>query len=404
MNTSKKIILFFILLHILCSVLFIFITGDNFKYWDEKDYHTISSNIIEKGKFSRYGDVNNACRPPGYPFFLATLMILSKNVIFIKLIQLCLYYLSAFLIYKITFLIRHNHNISLLSSVLFLLYPSILYIVNTLYPQILYMFLFLLLMYLLLLKSKSIYIYSIIGIINGFLIFVIPIHILFLPIIIFLIWKLNNKSNLYKSIIVFLLTIIVLLPWSWRNYKIFQEFVFISTNGGQNLLCGNSPKTKPNSGTTTNISEYIDENVIKNLNQAKLDRYYREKALSFIKQKPLHYIGLYFKKFLNYFNYQNNLTTKNQSTIENPSTKLKFIVIAVTWFPILFLSIFGFIIKEIRKNTTNIYLILVFVFSGLFYSIFFTRIRFRSPYVPFLIIIASQTIFFLYNRLKYKGE
>ncbi len=400
MHTFKKIILFFLIIHLFGSVLYIVKSGNTIKFWDEEDYYTISSNIIEKGKFSRYGEVNNACRPPGYPFFLAAVMMLSKKVIFIKFIQLCLYYLSAYLIYKITYIIRQNKTISLLSVFLFLIYPSILYITNTLYPQILYMILFLLLLYILLLRSRQLYAYILLGVINASLIYIIPIHILFLPFIIFFIWKENQESRLLKSGILILVTIAVLLPWTWRNYNIFNRFVVIATNGGQNLLCGNSPNTTPNSGTTTDISEFIEEDVIQQLDDAELDKYYRDKALTFIQQKPLYYLGLYFRKFLNYFNYQNVLNTKEQSTEINPATKLKFIVIAITWFPVLFLSIFGFIIKEIRKNFDNIYVMLLFICSGLFYSIFFTRIRFRSPFVPLLLIIASQTVFYLYNKIK----
>jgi len=400
MHTYKKIFLLFLILHLIGSVFYIVHSGDTFRFWDEEDYYTISSNIIEKGKFSRYGEVNNACRPPGYPFFLAAIMMFSKKVIVIKLIQLILYYLSAFLVYKITYIIRRDKKISLLSVFLFLIYPSVLYITNTLYPQVVYMILFLLLLYILLLKSERIYMYILLGIINALLVFVIPIHILFLPFILFFILKEIQKSKILKSGIFIVVTIAVLFPWTWRNYNIFDRFVFIATNGGQNLLCGNSPNTTPNSGTTTDISEYIDEDVIQQLDDAERDKYYQDKALTFIKQEPLYYLGLYFRKFLNYFNYQNTLNTKEQSTKINPATKLKFIVIAITWFPVLFLSISGFLIKKIRKNFYNIYILLLFVCSGLFYAVFFTRIRFRSPFVPLLIIIAAQTIFFLYNVIK----
>ncbi|MFO7889015.1 MAG: hypothetical protein R6V04_01610 [bacterium] len=393
MSIYKKIIILCVLLHVLGSVLYIFKTGDTLKYWDEKDYYTISSNVLEKGHFSRYGIVNNACRPPGYPFFLIAVMAVSDNFIFIKLVQLLLYYLSAYLIYKIACFIRKDQKISLLASGLFLIYPSILYTVNTLYPQILYMCLFLLLIYLLFLYSKNIFTYSVMGIINGFMILVIPLHILFLPIIILLIWRKKYKKNLLKSFIFILLTFMVLLPWTWRNYKIFHEFVFISTNGGKNILFGNCPLTKPNLGTT-DISEIVEEEVIEKLNMAEIDRYYRGKAWDFIQQDPLHYLELYFKKFINYFNFRNNLAT------DSIEAKLKFVLIAVTFYPILFLSILGLFFKEIRKYSINIYFITLFMLSGFFYSVFITRIRFRLPFVPFLIIIAAQIIFFLYDRLK----
>ncbi|MEJ2628280.1 MAG: glycosyltransferase family 39 protein [bacterium] len=393
METYKKIIIIFLFLHLVGSVFLIISTGERFTYWDEEEYYTIANNVIEKGHFSRYGVENNACRPPGYPFFLMAIMIFSDSIMVIKLFQLLLYYISAYLIYKITQSISSNQQVSFLSAGLFLIYPSILYTVNTVYPQVLYMCLFLLLIYLLLAQAKSVWIYLIAGIINGFLILVIPLHILFFPFIIFLIWKKAHQAKLGKSIVFVLFTFLVLLPWTWRNYKIFDEFVFISTNGGKNLLFGNCPLTTPNLGTT-DISDMVEEDVIANINQAEIDHYYRSKVFGFIKQDPLHYLGLYFRKFINYFNFRNNLST------DNIQERIKYIFIAVTWYPVLLLAIIGLGIKEIRKNYVNFYLLLLFIFSGLFYAVFFTRIRFRLPFVPFLIIIAAQTLFYLYNKLK----
>lgn len=393
MSILKKICIIFLLLHVLGSILFLVRSGEKFKYWDEKDYYTISSNVVEKGHYSRYGIVDNACRPPGYPFFLIAIMTVSDSIVFIKLVQLLLYYLSGFLMYRITYLIRKDQTISLLAAGLFLIYPSILYTVNTIYPQILYMCLFLLLIYLLFLYSDKLFSFVVMGIINGFLIFVIPLHILFIPIFIFLIGIGKYKKKLLKSFILILLTFVVILPWTWRNYKIFNEFVFISTNGGKNLLFGNCPLTTPNLGTT-DISEIVEEEVMETLNQAQLDRYYRDKALHFIQQDPFHYLVLYFQKFINYFNFRNNLAT------DSIKATLEFLLIAFTWFPILILAIVGFFIKEIRKHPINIYFIVLFILSGLFYSVFITRIRFRISFVPFLIIIAAQTVFFLYNKIK----
>jgi 4-amino-4-deoxy-L-arabinose transferase-like glycosyltransferase len=41
--------------------------------------------------------------------------------------------------------------------------------------------------------------------------------------------------------VVYLVAILTLVPWTIRNYQVFGGFVFISTNGGANLLNGNNP-------------------------------------------------------------------------------------------------------------------------------------------------------------------
>ena len=51
-------------------------------------------------------------------------------------------------------------------------------------------------------------------------------------------------------------SICVIGLWSIRNYYVFNSFVFVSTNGGFNLLLGNSKNTEPNLGVNTDISQY----------------------------------------------------------------------------------------------------------------------------------------------------
>src|SRR5262249_55511254 len=45
----------------------------------------------------------------------------------------------------------------------------------------------------------------------------------------------RNGAFLYISLL------LVVLPWTIRNALVFQHFIFVSTNGGINLLIGNNP-------------------------------------------------------------------------------------------------------------------------------------------------------------------
>ena len=67
---------------------------------------------------------------------------------------------------------------------------------------------------------------------------------LFLPAALFTAWLLaaairaRRFSCLGKVVIIYATMAVVILPWTIRNYLVFGEFIFISTNGGGTLLTG----------------------------------------------------------------------------------------------------------------------------------------------------------------------
>ncbi|NQV19323.1 MAG: hypothetical protein HQ534_12375 [Armatimonadetes bacterium] len=396
----KTILIVFILSHILFSLTYFIKESNTLRFYDEFDYFKISSNLAEHGMFAKYTNSPTAMRPPGYPLFLSLIFRFSKSILLIKIIQLILYYFSAFFIFKLAFKISQNKTISFIAGFLFLIYPPILFTTNTVYPQLLYLFLFLGLILIIFNKNLNWINLLIISIINGFLILINPIHLLFFPFMIYLI--LLKKERLFlrikKAVFFALISFLVFFPWMNRNYKLYHNFALTST-GGINLLLGNNPNTTPNAGINVDISPFIDSEKIQNFNEMEKDNYYKKIALEFIKEKPGYYLGLYFKKFLNYFNYRNQLATVSESSV------FRVTINAVSWFFILFFVIISVFNKDINIRE-NLLLFLIFLQSCLFYSIFFTRIRFRIPFIPFLVIIVAQNLNYYFCKLfkKYRRK
>jgi 4-amino-4-deoxy-L-arabinose transferase-like glycosyltransferase len=82
--------------------------------------------------------------------------------------------------------------------------------------------------------------------------------------------------KLLSITIVFML--IVIMPWSARNYALFGELVLTSSSGGANLWMGNNP-------TTTGF--YQDPpSLDAGMNEAQRDRYLRKDAVTYIMQAP----------------------------------------------------------------------------------------------------------------------
>ena len=164
----------------------------------------------------------------------------------------------------------------------------------------------------------------------------------------------------------------------------------MSTNGGYNLLLGNSENTEPNAGVNIDISRYYKGT--KGLNEVEIDRHLRDEAIKYISNNKKRSIVMYFRKVLNYFNFKNNLYTKSESS------ELKDIIMLITYgFLLLLLLIRLVFIKRIKITNLEILILIIYFSNAFFTAIFTTRIRYRIPFDILLIIALS---IFLVNLSK----
>src|SRR5262249_30526755 len=100
--------------------------------------------------------------------------------------------------------------------------------------------------------------------------------------------------------------------WSVRNHALFGSYVFVSTNGGLNLLLGNSKHTTPAAGTNVDISAY--QKASQGQDEVTSDAYYRRQALAWISANPGAAAELYAGKVLHYFAFEDELATKGEQS------------------------------------------------------------------------------------------
>jgi 4-amino-4-deoxy-L-arabinose transferase-like glycosyltransferase len=82
---------------------------------------------------------------------------------------------------------------------------------------------------------------------------------------------------------------LVIAPWIVRNYAVFNQWVFISTNGGLTLLTGNNPSARGDYTPDDPLVTSIDRNVS---NQVEVDKEARRRALEWIKENPGRFVLL----------------------------------------------------------------------------------------------------------------
>jgi hypothetical protein len=354
--------------------------GDTLRYPDERDYYALATNLTRSGIYALDGVHATAFRPPGYPFMLALLYAVVPSVIVMRMLNFVLLGVS---IYLVRCIIRFHASpvAALAGSILVVLYPVLFYTAGTLYPQTLIATCLLGVLYVTSMKHISTYGYALVGLLAGFLVLTVPNILPILLIIFGWIWYTKKPSRLQSG---FMLLWLLLIPgvWIWRNFQVFDAFVFVSSNGGYNLLLGNAEHTTPNSGVNTDISRYTA--VGDKLDEIARDHYYQSQALEWIRHHKAEATQLYVFKLINHFNYRNELYTSSESS------PLRDLVMLATYGSMLLLVSTRIVLaKLVPFSRFELLLLALYLAHALVSAIFFTRIRFRLPFDYLLIIMIA---------------
>jgi 4-amino-4-deoxy-L-arabinose transferase-like glycosyltransferase len=372
-----------------------FLKGSDLAYIDEKWYFfDYAQNLAKFHIYSRDGITPSSYHPPLYPLLLGVVVKLGFGIIAARLLNFLTLFITLVCIYEI--LEQDSKNVASLFAVLIaLMYPVLFYTAGTLYPQTVGA---------LLLVSGTLFYWKdphektntfLSGLLMGFSILTIPTF-LFVPFFFFLFSLLFRKNAIAKSVLILLIVLLTILPWTIRNYLVFDQFILISSNMGTNFIAGNSPATTPNNGPNAfiGLKGVFNELNEMNLNEFDRNNFLMNKAFTFIREDPKHYLLLYFQKVLNHFNFRNELATISESSI------LKDFIMLLTYGTLLIISVVRFFfIKKYPLSKLEIFLILLYICYAFVSAIVFTRIRYRLPFDYLLIMFVAIFLQSIYVHL-----
>jgi hypothetical protein len=123
-------------------------------------------------------------------------------------------------------------------------------------------------------------------------------QILFLPvfIVIYDFWLSHQRKNvIFNYLMLAGGILVVVIPWTARNYLVFDRFILVQSNGGYNLLMGNN-KYNRWGGSTGAASEFVSmfPGIVADINHALSDEMGMNDrattvALHFIMSNPVEY-------------------------------------------------------------------------------------------------------------------
>jgi 4-amino-4-deoxy-L-arabinose transferase-like glycosyltransferase len=258
-------------------------------YPDECDYIDLAQNLVGTGIYTLDGKQPTAYRPPGYPLYLAIGAFFGGEIVHFRLLNFLALAVVVCCVYKI--LKEHSTPLAASLGALWVIgYPLAFYTAGTLYPQTLAAALFLLTLYFFTRRAMKSLDYILSGLFLGCLILTVPSFAFILVVLPVWLLLVSPKRLLKGWVIVFIPILLLLGVWMVRNYLVFNTFVFVSTNAGENLLVGNSENTTANAGRIADITRYKAEG--QPLGEVERDRYYRTQALEFMLAHKTHTVRL----------------------------------------------------------------------------------------------------------------
>lgn len=361
--------------------------GDELRYSDEYYYHVLVTNLLDKGIYTIEGDPT-AAKPPGYVFFLWLLGSLGGDIFIYRYVNFLLLVASFYLIYRMT---RHLSGpfAGALAVTLLAGYGVLFYTASTLYPQTLASFLFIAILAILSRdRVPTIWESLLVGALFAWLILTVLTFAFALVGVALWLALRREWSGWHRLRTLAIMVGVVGLTlglWTHRNYQVFDRLVLISTQSDA-FLTGNSPNTRPNDGPTTDISAYRTPEV-EAMDEGTRDAYFREQALTYIRENPLDWIQLYMGKVVNHFNVRNDLGTVTEESPRNT------IIMIVTYVPLLLA--FGVRVALMRRFRATYFeglLIVLYVAAAFYTALVFTRIRYRLTYDMLLIVVVALFI------------
>lgn len=359
---------------------------------DAQAYDQIAVNLIEGFGFKE--DRNKSFEfdtaivraGPGYEFFLAGIYkIFGHHYEAVWIIQALLHALSAYLLFLICRrLFRESgEKIGLIAAALFGLHPDLIEISAMLMTETLYLFLIILAVWLFVKVyqeprrlSRNVFL----ALALAAAILSRPPIILFVPIIL-LFYFLRRH---YQPAVVFLVVLVlVLAPWTIRNYRIYHQFIPTTLIGEYNFWVGNTLTANGGqiSGGFNPATDHVEKYGFFSFKRAA-----KEHFKNFVWQEPLIFIKLTILRVIRYFSL---IRPMGFWFYQSGLGQLVFVASSLIATATLFVSGFSGLVLDWKQNALFKYLAFFALSAPLVLLPTVVESRYRFQIYPFLAVFGA---------------
>ena len=353
--------------------------------------------IIGEGGLAKAGEPS-AFWPMGYSAFLAPFYALfgpsvpmaqGLNLVLRGILCVATYYVA-----------RHltGENTARFAFLMVSYFPSLLFHSLVTGYDLLLGALLALLAYLLVVRRRlSWWRSALIGVLLGAGIYVRPVLLLFPLMIAIWFWFQSGKfwSSVMHVGIVIVVTVLILMPWTLRNYRVFGDFVPVYTNGGRNLFIGNNPEASGGFDSRP-LRTYAPEEA---LDEVSRDRYFRNLAINYILEHPARFAFNAAKKVLHLYMRDDQgvsfATKVNYQTLPPVGLGLAILVSDGYYYLVLLLASWTVIdrLRGPREIDSALLLPGIFIlFFTFIYIVFFAMDHYHVPYLFAFSLLAASSL------------
>ncbi len=277
---------------------------------DGIEYQILGSNLAAgKGYVTPAGDAY-VFRPPGYPFFLAAIYaVTGPNPDAARLANALVSALTCLPVYGF---VRRlwNWKAGLIAAVGIAFHPLLIYLVGLIYPESLTVCLVALSFYLTQVARQSSRAWPLLLLAATLaeLIYVRPnLLIWVLTLVLWAIAAFSTlRSRVRAAVIVVGGAVLLVAPWSLRNAIAFDEFTWISTNGGVTFWASNNPLAdggwiEPSAATWQGVDPPADLRGWPDLSPQESERRFQARGMQWVRENPDAFLALMPRKLARAF-------------------------------------------------------------------------------------------------------
>lgn len=350
----------------------------------------------------------------------AAIRLFADAIRGLSIIHITLSTATVVLLFVVGHKLSNNVFVGLMAAAAFALYP--VFIIMAVYPPSLTLNLFLLLGYLSIVvwlrDRPSPFIAIAAGLVLGLGLLTRFMYIGLIPITLLWLW-LNNPES-HKRIaglsgLILLFSLLTILPWTLRNYRIHGRLVPVSTSGGMTFWNGNNPFTTGSGHEvyTKLVADYLGiehdpelpdvyspwqpypmphaiADRAATMDELELDAAFYQAGFEFIRQNPDRWLALLQAKLVGFWFFRENIGDSYAASWTQ-YYRWGYIGLMVLTMAGIFLTC--------RQWRSYILLYLIFAYCTLFYATFHVQTRYRWEIEPLFFILAAAGVWWLAERL-----
>jgi 4-amino-4-deoxy-L-arabinose transferase-like glycosyltransferase len=411
-SRQSRSLIIFILIVILALALrlgAIYVLGDFRPPWLE-DWEKIAHSLVDNGTFeldpiSLYGPNPSGATafiPPLYPGLIASMMMLfgSSALPALRILQALISTAGVFLMYPLGQILFKDRRLSFMAMLGAALFPPLIAGVVEINPGSLEVFFLELtiLLALMFTRRKTRLGWLFVGVSLGIGALLRTTILIITPAIILHAFLNAQTKRLNAALqtagLVLFGAIIIISPWTLRNYLEFNEFIPVSTNGGINFWIGNNPQATGEFIHPNNLNrEFVDST--QNFSESERDSFFYRQGLLFIRNNPSEFIRLLGQKTTYFFWSRPNIGGSYSRQEAIGVGRTLFIVANGLLLPFW---IIGFLIGLPKwRQFITIYGAILGIF--LLNILFFVGTRYKTPAAPYQLLFATYAVILTVDRI-----